>query len=184
MVDNQWADPEGVPRGSKPIKYRIYDAEAKEVVDRLTEVAHDYLVGTTHHALSSRDQHIGNQSAALIQRACAYFYEPDDEVYEREYRLPLLRDVVISDEYVRARIHRLTKGENWREAERVRQNGDPKSGWYDLTALPWDQQRALIEHLTKLKQDWQFEIIGPATDDDVRAISSRTYGDEVPEHLG
>ena len=87
---------------------------------------------------------------SLVQRASAYFSAPDDE-YEP---LDGIAEMRLTDEEVRVRIARLEQGENTREAERE------KKQFYPLGELPFEQQRALIEQIEALKQQWQFEILG------------------------
>lgn len=151
-MENRWADPEGVETRPAPIRYRIVDPWGNPV-ERKTSVNLDVGRNRYYHSLAPEDQHFADTIVDLIQRACAYFYAADDE-YEPLQGVP---DIRISDEEVLARCERLDGGENTREAERLNQER------YPLTELPFDQQRALIERIEALKQQWQFSILGEVT---------------------
>lgn len=184
MIDNQWSDPAGVSRYSPPIKYRVFDRQLKQVVERFTEVSYDHHTDSTHHALNARDQHIAEATTAVIQRACAYFYVRDDATYERDYALEGVRDIVVSDDEVRERVRRLELGENYREAARIGNNGGAKNGYYKLSELPWERQRAMVEQLLAIRRQWQFEIIGPASEEEVKKLRSVAAAFETPDFLG
>lgn len=105
------------------------------------------------HALSA---HRTASCATCERDACSHGDCPnisDDcrvlGMWEHDYR-----PHAVSDDEVRERIHRLDKGENTREAERTSKRS------YPISELPWDQQRALIEQVERLKRKWAFEIIG------------------------
>ena len=180
-TDNQWAEPEGHPEGHKPApvvyrirqvylpdgmpknsqggpRYQLRDNPAVpeyflgEVVERETVPTYDFHIKSWHQAFDERDQLFPDLIVALEQAVCAYFYAPDEEY------TPL--DVVpafdAADDEVRARIRRINEGENAREAVRGMQQQ------YDFSALPFDQQRALISQIEELKRRFRFEIIGPA----------------------
>ena len=149
-MQNAWADPAGSAPAPPPICYRIKDPYGT-VVLRETETAFDTGRQRYYHALRGSDQAFADAIVALIQHACSYFYAPD-EAYEP---LTGVDAIVIRDDEVRRRIDRLDQGENRREAERTGQVS------YPLSALPSEQQRALIEQIEALKQEWGFEILGP-----------------------
>ena len=150
-VENRWAEPEGYEQGPPPVRYRIRD-ESGEVVERETSVAYDHGRQRYYHALGAKDQHFADEIVTLIQAACAYFHAAESE-YEPLEGVPEMR---ITDDEVAARIERLERGENTREAERTRMT------YYPLTDLPFEQQRALVEQIESLKQRWRFEILGEA----------------------
>lgn len=153
MTQNRWASPEGFESRPPAVRYRIRDAATGQVVERRTQDLRDSGRGRYFVSLHSLDQDFAGEIVQLVQRACGYFYLSPDE-----YRpLEGVPDVVVSDDEVRERIHRLDKGENTREAERTAKKA------YPITELPWDQQRALIEQVERLKRDWGFEIIGEDT---------------------
>ena len=166
-VKNTWADPEGVPIDSHPIRYQIRDHQSGKIAERVTEMTYDFYTHSTHHALAEADQHIANEVAHLIETACRYFHAPDEEY------VPLggVPSIVISDAEVLARIERLDKGENTRELigtnVRRRNSGYTEAEMlkaYPLVDLPWDQQRALVEQIEEFKAEWAFEWIGEAED--------------------
>ena len=148
-MQNQWAEPEGYAQGPPPVRYRIRD-DSGEVVERETSVAYDHGRQRYYHALGAKDQHFADEIVTLIQAACAYFYAAESE-YEPLEGVPEMR---ITDDEVAARIERLERGENTREAERAKMTS------YPLMELPFEQQRALVEQIEALKQRWQFEILG------------------------
>jgi hypothetical protein len=152
---NQWASPEGFTSRPPRVQYRVRDKDSGEVVVRMTALMADGAVrkGAYYHSLDHHDLHLAKSAARLLQQACGYFYA-DDEKYEP---LEGVADIVIPDHEVRERIERMDLGENSREAERVGRKR------YVLTELPWDQQRALVEQITALYREWQFEWIGEAT---------------------
>ena len=184
MVDNIWSQPEGVPRNSRPIHYRILDRGTGESVDRFTQVSYDHYTESTHHALDEHDQHVADHTSRLIQRACRYFYEPDETYVPREG----VDDIVVSDDEVRDRINRLENGENRRESIGYNER-EARTGlvwpldYFRLSDLPWDQQRALVEQLLAYRRECGFEIVGPATDAQVLAFKYQGKWD-YPEHLG
>ena len=150
-MENRWADPEGFEANPPPVRYRILGADGV-LVERETEPAFDTGRRRHYHALRPQDQPFADAITALVQRACAYFYA-GDETYTP---LEGVADVVVPDADVRTRIERLDGGENTREAERTHLRS------YPLAALPFDQQRALVEQIEALKRAWQFEILGPS----------------------
>lgn len=157
-VKNTWADPAGYEEAPTRIRYQIRDYASGKVEERETEIMRDSVVGRWFHSLHFSDQHFGNAIAHLTQMACAYFYEADDSKYEP---LKGMADIRISDAEIRARIDRMNRGENLREALRVQRGQlSKKSGWYPLDQLPFAQQRALVEQIEALKRDWQFVILG------------------------
>lgn len=149
-MDNQWADPEGFEDKPPRICYRIRSTE-DTIVDRFTSFTWDGRYQRYYHCLSPMDQHFADKITALIQRACGYFY-CDDADWEPLEGVP---DIIISDTEVEKRIKRIDLGENTREAVRTSKLS------YPLQELPFDQKRALIEQVEKLKQEWSFEILGP-----------------------
>lgn len=172
-MENCWADPEGFAEPPQPVRYRILDRGQGEVVERMTQPERDPLSGRYHHALHPVDQPFADAVTEWIQRVCAYFYAPDAPlerpvVHYVGFGAPVqavetvpayepiggVPDVVLTDAEVAARIARLDAGENTREALRA------GKGRYPLTELPFDQQRALIEQIEWLKQEWRFEILG------------------------
>ena len=150
-MENRWAGPEGYEHGPPPVRYRIRD-DSGEVVYRETSVAYDHGRQRYYHGLGAKDQHFADEIVTLIQAACAYFHAAESE-YEPLGGVPETR---ISDDEVAARIERLERGENTREAERTRMS------YYPLTDLPFEQQRALVEQIEALKRRWRFEILGEA----------------------
>lgn len=170
-MDNIWFTPEGYASPPKPIRYRIREClnpphfisaisqriawpepQLGEVVERLTK---SYANSSRYfHQLANEDQYFGDLITRLTSQACGYFHLSDED-YKPLESVPGIR---VSDAEVATRIARMNAGENTREAKRVNK---PK---YDLEALPWDQQRALIEQIEKLKRDWSFEFIGEAED--------------------
>lgn len=178
---NTYAEPEGYSGPTAPIMYRIREAflpdgypknaEGKDrymlrdnpaipeyylgaVVERQTDVQEDPWNHQWYHSFDYRDRLYSDLVTGLVQQVCAYFYAPD-ETYEPMQGAP---DFTVSDEEVAARILRLDKGENTREAERTHE------GRYELVDLPPDQQRALVERIEELKARFRFEIIGPVPD--------------------
>lgn len=153
MSENRWADPAGFAEQPAPVLYRVRaqkDGEPGELVERKTTTLQDARTGTHFHALSPDDQHLANKTVALIQQACGYFHASDEDYAPLEG----VADVKVSDDEVRARIERLDRGENTREADRTSKDR------YPLTELPFDQQRALVEQIEDLKRRWGFEFIG------------------------
>ena len=148
-MKNQWAQPDGYEDHPPTVRYRIRGPSGR-VVERRTAVAFDSGRRRYYHALAPEDQPFGDAIVRLIQGACSYFCAPDEE-YEPLDGAP---DIRLSDSEVAARIERLERGENTREAERTGLQ------YYPLTELPFDQQRALVEQIEALKQHWQFEMIG------------------------
>ena len=158
MTNNRWASPEGFADGEVPtVRYRIRDARSGEIVERTTQHLRDSGMGRHYLSLRDQDQDFAAAIVALVQRACGYFYLPDGEYVPLEG----VPDVVVSDDEVRERIHRLDKGENTREAERTAKRS------YPISELPWDQQRALVEQVERLKREWCFELLGEDSDDAV-----------------
>lgn len=154
-MENRWADPEGTQLRPACVRYQIIDAGTGRLVQRRTSVNLDVGRDRYFHALAPDDQHFADKIVAVVQRACGYFYLPEAD-YESLEGVP---GITISDEEVLARCERLDQGENTREAERLNMTR------YPLTDLPLSQQRALVEQVEKIKQDWQFSILGeePAT---------------------
>lgn len=150
MVRNRWADPDGAVHQPPSVRYRIRD-RGGSVVQRRTWVMLDALQRRYYHSLHPDDQTFADAIVALVQRVCAYFYATDEEYVPLE-GVPA---VIVSDEAIAARIERLERGENTREALRTNER------WYPLSELPFDQQRALVEQIELLKREWRFEIIGP-----------------------
>jgi hypothetical protein len=159
VIDNEWSRPEGDRRFAKPVRYRILNTATGEVEEHRTTVAYDETTHSTHHALAAIDQFIANELTSIIQAACANFWAKDEEEYQA-LRLEGVPDIVVSDDDIRERIRRLELGENYRESARVSRVGQRKGGYYRFSELPWDQQRALVEQLLKLRRDYRFEIIG------------------------
>lgn len=81
---NRWADPAGSATRPPRAKYRIRDAESGEVVERMTSLMADSATrrGAYFHSLDHRDLHMAKGARSILQRACAYFKEPDDAKYE------------------------------------------------------------------------------------------------------
>lgn len=185
-IANKWAEPDGVERNARPIHYKIWSTKRKKVVDRFTHLMPNVYTFTNHHVLSIHDQEYAEAMAQLVQKACTYFFEPDG-VYE-----PLLGvdGFSVSDDEIRTRINRLENGENMREAigysARIEYPERAKD-WYKISELPWDQQRALVEQIEKIKRDWRFEIVGEATDADIRRLKYVSDDDsdeaELPDFL-
>ena len=180
MMDNQWAGPEGYEAGSTPIRYLIRPCSVNRSISALRSAPGkwpEYTLGEVEEHMTALwpqdgpsghtryfhymkdDQHFCDLITGLTQRACRYFYAPDSQYAP----LPGIPDIVVSDAEVARRIGRMNAGENTREARRV---GRAK---YDLEALPWDQQRALIEQIDALKREFSFEIIGPAAEPEPRS---------------
>lgn len=172
-MQNQWADPAGYPKDSKPIRYRIRRHNGKphnavvdlfkwrepieveiydELVEHQTELTYDFTTMAYHHSLAAIDQVLANMITQLIQRACQYFVDDDDEYEALDY----VDDIRLSSAEIEERIKRINKGENIREANRINKE------WYDLEQLPWGQQRALIEQIEDVKRKFGFEFIGEA----------------------
>lgn len=149
-MENLWADPDGYAESPPRVRYRIRDRKSGEVVEHLTVSEYDHGRGRHYLSLAPEDQEFAEEIVTLIQRACSYFYAPDEK-YEPLEGVP---DLIISDDEVLRRIERLEKGENTREAERS------GKGYYPLAELPFDQQRALVEQIEVLKIRWQFQILG------------------------
>lgn len=149
-MENRWADPDGYESKDLPrVRYRIRGATGK-VEQRVTSITYDSKFRRYWHCLAPMDQHFADTISDLIQRACGYFYQDDDDW------VPLqgVPEIFVSDEEIRSRIDRLNRGENTREAVRTSQEH------YPLDELPWYQQRALIEQIEALKAEWAFEILG------------------------
>lgn len=149
-MENRWAEADGYGESPPRVRYLIRDRKSDEVVEHLTVSEYDHGRGRHYLSLAPEDQEFAEEIVTLIQRACAYFYAPDEK-YEPLEGVP---DLIISDDDVLRRIERLEKGENTREAERS------GKGYYPLTDLPFDQQRALVEQIEVLKIRWQFQILG------------------------
>jgi hypothetical protein len=164
---NRWADPEGSITRPRRVKYRIRDADSGSVVTRMTSLAPDGAVrgGRYYHSLDNEDLHLARRAASLLQRACGYFYLPGDQ-YEP---LTGVDDIRVTDDEVRERIRRIDLGESSREAERVQRQR------YPVSELPWDQQRALVEQITRLYRDWQFEWVGEATEAEEAEYQQRLF---------
>lgn len=169
-MENAWADPAGFESRPNPVKYRIRYGD--NVVERFTQQAIDPITKRWHHSLNANDHAMSLEIRSFIQQACSYYYA-DAENYTPLQSLPWIE---ISDEEVRARIDRLNRGENMREAVRTH------SAQYPFDELPWDQQRALIEQIEAVKQRWGFEIVGesaePTPNPFAQPIADR-LGDEV-----
>lgn len=155
MTENRWADPAGFPPPLAPpaVAYRILDRRTGTVVTHRTSSMWDSWRGARFRALDEADQEFAAEIRTIIQRACRYFYAPDGEY------VPMggWNGCTVTDDEVRARIDRLDRGENSREA--YRDKGD-ENARYPLDRLPWAQQRALVEQIERVKAEWRFEIIG------------------------
>ena len=111
--------------------------------------AFDYHRQMYYHALNSVDQFFADRCVTLIQRACEWFYKPDGEYEPMEG----VDGAVVTDAEIDRRIRQIDLGENTREAERTGKQH------YPISELPYDQQRALIEHLDALALEFGFEKI-------------------------
>jgi hypothetical protein len=164
-------DPLGYAVGEPPQRYRIREIvrpqsfdtrsqlrgsvdpeyELGDVIERFTVVTCDPLNHRYYHSLHESDQLFADLCARLIQEACRWFY---DRTWEPLSGVP---GVTMTDDDVREAIRRLDLGENKREADRA---GKQR---YALSDLPWNRQRALIERLYVLRQEFHFEKLGPAS---------------------
>lgn len=116
-----------------------------DIVERKTNLAIDPVNHRFYHSLQDEDQLYSDLVATTIQRACGFFYDPE---WEPLHGIP---DIIMSDDAIRESIHRLNHGENQREADRT------GKAYYDLEALPWGQQRALVENLYAIRREFGFE---------------------------
>jgi|TARA_R110000824_G_scaffold10817_5_gene47352 hypothetical protein len=130
--------------------YEIKGAKSNTVQLRRMEWHYAPQTGMWHEMLQSADQQFANELLQIVQKACAYFYQDDDEYEPME----IVQGFVPSDDEVRERIQRGHTGELRREAQRTRLKQ------YDIPSLPWDQQQALISHINKLRVEWSYRKIG------------------------
>jgi hypothetical protein len=152
-LENQWADPEGFETRPPAVRYRIRSMRGTIEEHRTVPTQDPHIDNHWFHALAPQDQLFADRYADLLQQAAMYFYAPDD-IYQP---LEGVADIAVSDEEVRERIRRIDGGENTREATRYRGSSEAR---YPFTQLPFDQQRALVEHIEALKREWNFELIG------------------------
>ena len=172
-------DPNGYDPGEQPQRYRIREVvrpnvvgsryqirgsvdpeyELGDVVERVTVPSHDPVTHRVHHALQEPDQLYADLCARRVQEACEWFYDP---AWKPLAGVP---DIVLTDDEIRTSIHTLNHGENKREGVRT------SKPWYDLEALPWVRQRALIEQLYALRREWGFQKLGPVTAQGVETAS-------------
>lgn len=124
-----------------------------DIEEHHTTIAFDYTKHAWYHGLAMADQLFADKCTALVQQACAYFYEPDETYVPMEG----VASVVVTDAEVERRIAQLDDGENTREAARSHKRR------YPLRELPADQQRALVEQLEALRAEFGFEKIGALT---------------------
>ena len=164
-MDNRWASPDGYEKTPTPVRYQILEGET--VVERTTVSSYDQGRMRYYHCLQSKDQKFADGITALIQQACEYFYVPDGE-YEP---LEGVDEIVITDDDVYTRIHRIDAGENSREAERAHKER------YPLEELPFEVQRALIERIDELKRDWKFKILGESDEEPVEPSPTGYFGE-------
>jgi hypothetical protein len=182
-LSNSWSKPEGWPPNTPPkvVLYWIMNRFTGVREVHKTERAFDSFTESWHLSLAAQDQRYADESTALIQQACGYFYL-DDAHYTPLEGVP---DIVVSDDEVTERVRRLDLGENTRETLRVARFSLVMKNRYPLQELPWSQQRALVEQLLDLKRRWQVEIIGEDENDvppafTVAAAPSATvYVDDV-----
>jgi hypothetical protein len=152
-VNNQWADPAGFETRPPAVRYRIRSTRGKIEEHRTVPTQDPHAGDRWFHALAPQDQLFADRYADLLQQAATYFYAPDD-IFQPMEGVP---EVVVSDEEVRERIHRIDGGENTREAVRYRGSDEAR---YPFSDLPFDQQRALVEQIESLKREWCFELLG------------------------
>lgn len=152
-MQNQWAEPEGYETRPPAVRYRIRSTRGKIEEHRTVPTQDPHIGDRWFHALAPQDQLFADRYADLLQQAATYFYAPD-ELYQPLEGVP---DVVISDDEVRDRIRRIDGGENTREATRYRGTAEAR---YPFAELPFEQQRALVEHIEALKREWSFELLG------------------------
>jgi len=152
-LQNQWAEPEGYETRPPAVRYRIRSTRGKIEEHRTVPTQDPHIGDRWFHALAPQDQLFADRYADLLQQAATYFYAPD-ELYQPLEGVP---DVVISDDEVRDRIRRIDGGENTREATRYRGTAEAR---YPFAELPFEQQRALVEHIEALKREWSFELLG------------------------
>ncbi len=134
-------------------EYAIRDRETGEVMTRTMEWWWDVKRQTSYQQLVQADQAFADALAGLAQQVCSYFYAPD-AVYVPMEGCP---EIEISDEEIRERIARVMAGEFKREAE------DRRKRQYPMDELPWDQQRAYLEQIERLKNEWGFRRLGRIT---------------------
>jgi hypothetical protein len=152
-LQNLWAEPEGFETRPPAVRYRIRSTRGKIEEHRTVPTQDPHIGDKWFHALAPQDQLFADRYADLLQHAATYFYAPD-EIYQP---LEGVADVVVSDEDVRDRIRRIDGGENTREAVRYRGSAEAR---YPFAELPFEQQRALVEHIEALKREWSFELLG------------------------
>lgn len=152
-MENQWADPAGFEARPPAVRYRIRGMRGKLEEHRTVPTQDPHAGDRWFHALAPQDQLFADRYADLLQAAAMYFYAPE-EIYQPLTGAP---DIVISDAEVRERIRRIDGGENTREALRYRGSEEAR---YPFGALPFDQQRALVERIEALKREWSFELLG------------------------
>ncbi len=145
--------------------YRILDKNSGRVELRRCEHTH---LGP---ALRSSDQAFANQIVDEIQEACRYFYEVDPPTYEGCEEIE-----GVSDDEVERRIAKIDLGENTREAEREASHHNKTSQRYPLVELPFQRKRALIEHIERIKNFWQFSFVSLEEEEELQAeeIKRRT----------
>lgn len=151
-----------VPKQPAPgwsTEYAIRDRETGEVIVRTMEWWWDVKRQTYYQQLVRGDQAFADALADLAQRVCSYFYAPD-AVYVPMKGCP---EIEISDAEIRSRIARVMAGEFKREAE------DWRKLQYPMDELPWDQQRAYVEQIERLKSEWGFRRLGRITLEDQAA---------------
>lgn len=156
MVENRWAEPDGFPEKPTPVVYRIRDDNG-DVITRKTLQLRDTVTNTWYHSLHSADQKFADQLVHLVQLACEWFTTLTPAEFDG------WPEANLGDAAIRTRIHRINRGENERERDRVNEYKDgAKVKSYPLDELPWQRQRALIERIEQHKANYSFEIIGEA----------------------
>lgn len=131
------------------------------MVIRTTARAQDPVNKRWYHSLHADDQGYAYVITNLVQEAATYFFA-SDEAY-----IPIegVDGIIISDEEVVERIHRLTYGENEREARRTARANQRDREFFLFDTLPFDQQRALIERIEAKKLESGFSIIGEMSEE-------------------
>jgi hypothetical protein len=141
------------PAASPPpwnTQYAIREGGTRAEVIRTMEWWWDAKRQTHYEQLPPVDQGFADALADLAQRVCSYFYASDADYIPLEG----CPEIEISDDAVRERIQRVMNGEFKREAE------DRRQLQYPMDALPWDQQRAYVEQVERLKHAWGFRRLG------------------------
>lgn len=103
--------------------------------------------GERSRQLQLCEQEFSNALMRIVQQACEYFFEDE---WEPMLGVPTSR---VSDSEVRRRVTQLEEGELAREARS--RNLDPPP----LSRLPFSGQRAMIEQIDALADEWQFRIL-------------------------